>query len=177
MTWVWAISGRRWRTGKPGVLQSMGLQGVGHNLATEQQISLIVKMQQFVINLFLFLLSQTLRTGSRRGWSLASGSLLLTASPSWKSWLLTMVSFMSFFNSKCVLLSLSWEPRWIYKKHLICLPCGLSKIVAVVTHSAWFSKRKKVKYSVGVFKKLNLVAEFGKPYTKNNSIILLKKII
>ena len=25
-TWVWAISGRWWRGGKPGVLQSMGLQ-------------------------------------------------------------------------------------------------------------------------------------------------------
>ena len=27
-TWVWANSGRWWRTGKPGVLQSMGLQRV-----------------------------------------------------------------------------------------------------------------------------------------------------
>ena len=36
-TWVWAGSGRWWRTGRPGVLQSMGLQRVGHNLATEQQ--------------------------------------------------------------------------------------------------------------------------------------------
>ena len=36
-TWVWASSGRWWRTGKPGVLQSMGLQRVGHNWATEQQ--------------------------------------------------------------------------------------------------------------------------------------------
>ena len=36
-TWVWASSGRWWRTGKPGLLQSMGLQGVGHNWATEQQ--------------------------------------------------------------------------------------------------------------------------------------------
>ena len=27
-TWVWASSGRWWRTGKPGVLQSMGLQRV-----------------------------------------------------------------------------------------------------------------------------------------------------
>ena len=36
-TWVWAIS-RRWRrTGKPGMLQFMGLQKVGHDLATEQQ--------------------------------------------------------------------------------------------------------------------------------------------
>ena len=34
-TWVWASSGRWWRTGKPGVLQSMGLQTVGHNFATE----------------------------------------------------------------------------------------------------------------------------------------------
>ena len=30
-TWVWANSGRRWRTGKPGMLQSMGLQKVGHS--------------------------------------------------------------------------------------------------------------------------------------------------
>ena len=36
-TWVWANSRRWWRTGKPGVLQSMGSQRVGHNLATEQQ--------------------------------------------------------------------------------------------------------------------------------------------
>ena len=36
-TWVWANSGRQWRTGKPGVLQSMGSQRVGHNWATEQQ--------------------------------------------------------------------------------------------------------------------------------------------
>ena len=35
--WVWANSGRQWRTGKPGVLQSIGLQRVGHDLATEQQ--------------------------------------------------------------------------------------------------------------------------------------------
>ena len=36
-TWVWANSGRRWRTAKPGVLHSMGSQRVGHDLATEQQ--------------------------------------------------------------------------------------------------------------------------------------------
>ena len=30
-------SGRQWRTGKPGVLQSMGSQRVRHNLATEKQ--------------------------------------------------------------------------------------------------------------------------------------------
>ena len=36
-TWVWVKSGRWWRTGKSGVLQSMELQNVRHNLATEQQ--------------------------------------------------------------------------------------------------------------------------------------------
>ena len=36
-TWVWANSGRQWRSGKPGVLQSMRSQRVGHNLVTEQQ--------------------------------------------------------------------------------------------------------------------------------------------
>ena len=33
--WVWASSGSCWRTGKPGVLQSMGLQRVGHDWVTE----------------------------------------------------------------------------------------------------------------------------------------------
>ena len=33
-TWVWANSGRWWRTGKPGVLQSVGLQTVRHSWAT-----------------------------------------------------------------------------------------------------------------------------------------------
>ena len=34
-TWVWASSGSWWWTGKPGVLQSMGSQRVGHNWETE----------------------------------------------------------------------------------------------------------------------------------------------
>ena len=34
---VWANSGRWWRTGKPGALQSMGSQGIGHDWATEQR--------------------------------------------------------------------------------------------------------------------------------------------
>ena len=34
-TWVWVGSGSWWWTGKPGVLQSMGLQRVGYDWATE----------------------------------------------------------------------------------------------------------------------------------------------
>ena len=41
-TWVWASS-RRWqRTGKPGMLQSMGLQRVEHHWMAEQQQSEMV---------------------------------------------------------------------------------------------------------------------------------------
>ena len=36
-TWVWANSRRWWRIGKSSMLQSMGLQRAGHDLATEQQ--------------------------------------------------------------------------------------------------------------------------------------------
>ena len=36
-TWVWANSGRQWRTGKSCVLQLMGLQRIRHDLVTEQQ--------------------------------------------------------------------------------------------------------------------------------------------
>ena len=38
-TWVWASSGRQWRTGKPGVLQVMESQRVGHDRVTERQQS------------------------------------------------------------------------------------------------------------------------------------------
>ena len=42
-TWVQASSGRWWRTGKPGMLQSMGSQRVEHDWVTEQQQSGIYK--------------------------------------------------------------------------------------------------------------------------------------
>jgi len=35
-TWVWVDSGSWWWTGRPGVLQFMGSQGVGHDWVTEQ---------------------------------------------------------------------------------------------------------------------------------------------
>ena len=34
-TWIWVNSGSWWWTGRPGVLQSMGLQRVGHNWVTQ----------------------------------------------------------------------------------------------------------------------------------------------
>ena len=50
-TWVWA-NPRRWRrTGKPGVLQSMGWQNVGHNWVTEHQ------QPMMLITIFIICLS------------------------------------------------------------------------------------------------------------------------
>ena len=37
-TWVWVNSGSWWCTGRPGVLQSVGLQRVGHDWATELKL-------------------------------------------------------------------------------------------------------------------------------------------
>ena len=39
-TWVCINSGSWWWTGRPGVLQSMGLQSVGHNWVTELKLCL-----------------------------------------------------------------------------------------------------------------------------------------
>ena len=44
-TWVWTSSRKRWRTGRPGVLQSTGLQRVRHDWATEQQLQEIFPIQ------------------------------------------------------------------------------------------------------------------------------------
>ena len=41
-TWAWASSGSWWWTGKPGVLQSLGSQGVGHDWATELNCTVTV---------------------------------------------------------------------------------------------------------------------------------------
>ena len=46
-TWVWVSSRSCWYTGKPGVLQSMGSQRVGHDWATELKMrSLSIAIEQ-----------------------------------------------------------------------------------------------------------------------------------
>ena len=51
-TWVWANSRRQWRTGKAGMLQSMGLQGVGHDWVTKQQQLIDPEFSGVVIKIF-----------------------------------------------------------------------------------------------------------------------------
>ena len=54
-TWVWVNSGSWWLTGRPGVLQSMGLQRVGHNWVTELNWELL-KIRNWSL-MFLFCIS------------------------------------------------------------------------------------------------------------------------
>ena len=48
-TWVWANSRRWWWTGKPGVLQSMGSQRVGHDWVIDSNIHLGVRCPQVLV--------------------------------------------------------------------------------------------------------------------------------
>ena len=58
-TWVWVNSGSWWWTGKPGVLQSMGSQRVGHDWATELNWTETVSGQvTLCASIFLLLVSE-----------------------------------------------------------------------------------------------------------------------
>ena len=48
-TWVWARSRGWWWTGKPGMLQFMGSQRVGHDLAMEQQLKVSLLSSEMTV--------------------------------------------------------------------------------------------------------------------------------
>ena len=52
-TWVWVSSGSWWWTGKPGVLQSMGLRRVWYNWAIELNWTDFTKWVKFAAFIFL----------------------------------------------------------------------------------------------------------------------------
>ena len=49
-TWVWVNCGSCWWTGRPGVLQSMGSQRVGHNWATKLNWKLVNCLWKLYLN-------------------------------------------------------------------------------------------------------------------------------
>ena len=56
-TGIWASSGRWWGIGKPGVLQSMGSQRVGHSWATEQQQYLnLISLSTSISSIYIYVL-------------------------------------------------------------------------------------------------------------------------
>ena len=48
-TWVWVNSGSWWFTGRPGVLQFMGLQSVGHDWRTELNWCVCLHLFWFIV--------------------------------------------------------------------------------------------------------------------------------
>ena len=50
--WVWVNSGSWWWTGRPGMLQFMGLQSVGHEWATELNWTCPETMRVFEVELY-----------------------------------------------------------------------------------------------------------------------------
>ena len=59
-TWVWVNSGSWWWTGRPGVLQFMGSQRVGHDWATElnwTELNIVTQYSTLIRNNTLFFLS------------------------------------------------------------------------------------------------------------------------
>ena len=73
-TWVWASSGRWWRTGKPGFLSSTGLQTVGHDWATEQQQFPFHRWR--LLNVFQLLSTQNSNQSSKKAQSSLSSHQL-----------------------------------------------------------------------------------------------------
>ena len=62
-TWVWASSGRWWRTAKPGMLQSMGLERVRHDLATELNWVYLIPGNNLILELYGWYLNYNLNKG------------------------------------------------------------------------------------------------------------------
>ena len=57
-TWVWVNSRSWWWTGRPGVLQSMGLQRVSHNWATELNLTdVYVNCCKWILAYYLLIVS------------------------------------------------------------------------------------------------------------------------
>ena len=78
-TWVWAISWSWWWTGKLGILQSIGLQRVGHDWETELTDFFATSLRRIVINLLL--------TYQKMGRNFPNGSVAKTLSSQCKgSW-------------------------------------------------------------------------------------------
>ena len=69
-TWVWASFGSWWWTGKPGMLQSMGLQRAGHDWASELNWQLIPFRTIFSIRQKLFAIYQSSLSSHLTSWSL-----------------------------------------------------------------------------------------------------------
>ena len=115
-TWAWASSGSWWWTGKPGVLQSVGLQRVGHDWVTE------LNWTAFPWTVKVQMLPEFFPVGT----SLSSASDCLMASHM-KSLLTTLLWPGLRCSMKSSLINPLSSPFWVF---LLCFYCSLDLIVS-----------------------------------------------
>ena len=118
-TWVWVNSGSWWWTGRPGTLQFMGLQRVGHDWATEWTELNWVHFSSLIPRMLTFTLAISCLTASNFPWftelifqvpmqycSLQHRTLLLSSVTSTTGYCFCFGSIPSFFLE----LYLHWSP-------------------------------------------------------------------
>ena len=78
-TWVWVNSGSWWWTGRPGMLWSMGSQGVGHDWATELNSSMVPNYREVRLASPLWWCEQ--QPERLQAWNAAKGTLESSIQP------------------------------------------------------------------------------------------------
>ena len=97
-TWVWVASRNLWWTGKPGVLQSMGLQRVSHDWVTEltDWNSIMVVFTLLIVNPFSWMLPTFWNKGS---WSLLLG---FSGGIGWETLMVSCLRLLSLSLPPCL---------------------------------------------------------------------------
>ena len=121
----WAYSMRWWRTGKPGVLQSMGWQRVGHNWATEQALQTKKRKKEEKVGQTRQrdITRETRKARRKRAWKQRE-NFHCTNSQGWVSCHLWMNGLPLIFLFISVPLTTLQSPWW-QGPHLFCLPLNL----------------------------------------------------
>ena len=96
--WVWASSGSWWWTGKPGVLQSMGLQRVGHSWATELNWRLL-SLSNLVYSHLIYQLRKAITVTNKITSRCVNKTNLLVSTITVKIWDLDKKFKLAFLNN------------------------------------------------------------------------------
>ena len=112
-TWVWVNSGSLWWTGRPGVLQFMGSQRVGHDWATELNWTECWSLWRNFLSGHTghgYWMAQPWRTTSLEDWAGCLLALLMGESNCWLCGHLYVVNFLEqfWFNISIFLNVIQW---------------------------------------------------------------------
>ena len=137
-TWVWADSGSWWWMGKPGVLQSIWSQRVGHDWATKLKLKLkFTNLHHWWSGLLFFHL--TLMYLGNVDWSLRDELLFLMRRRI--TWVLFVCllwhSIFSTFSNICSFLLIYSIPLFFFIQSIIDGYCFYSQFLAFMDSVIW----------------------------------------